>query len=65
METSALFSLGNYRHFSIASFLIISDVLKEKWDPQFSSKNISKSLDRILNFYYTNLDDLIKFNTNE
>lgn len=62
MECSGLFSLAKYRQFAISSVLIISDVLnKECWDPNFSSSNITNSLDHLIDFFSNHLDSLIDF----
>ncbi|MCO4783127.1 MAG: nucleoside phosphorylase [Candidatus Cloacimonetes bacterium] len=62
MECSALFSLAKFRGFAISSVLIVSDVLnQETWDPQFSSSSISSSLDQVIHFFSSNLDQIIDF----
>jgi uridine phosphorylase len=48
MEASALFAVAEVRKVKIASVFVVSDVLGEKWDPQFHKMNLKKTLNKVL-----------------
>lgn len=48
MEASALFAVAKLRKAKIASVFVVSDVLGEKWNPQFHSTTYKKTLNRIV-----------------
>jgi len=40
MEASALFTIAKFRNVKIAASFVVSDILKEKWEPMFNKKDI-------------------------
>lgn len=48
MEASALFSVAKFRGVKIASAFAVSDILGEKWDPQFHKLDLKLALRKIL-----------------
>ncbi len=50
MEASALFAVAKLRNVKIAAAFVVSDILREeKWNPQFSSKQVKKNLNMLMN----------------
>ena len=47
MEAAALFAIAEVRKVKIASMFAVSDVLGEKWDPQFHKINLKRTLNRM------------------
>lgn len=48
MEASALFAVAKYRKVKIASAFVVSDILGEKWDPQFHKLNLKVTLNKLI-----------------
>lgn len=48
MEASALFAVAKVRKVKIASVFAVSDVLGEKWDPQFHKMNLKRTLNKMV-----------------
>lgn len=48
MEVSALFAVAEVRKVKIASVFVVSDVLGEKWAPQFHKIDLKKTLNKVL-----------------
>lgn len=48
MEASALFTVAKFRGVKIASAFAVSDILGEKWDPQFHRLDLKLALRKIL-----------------
>lgn len=48
MEAAALFAAGKVRKVKVASVFAVSDVLGEKWDPQFHKMNLKKTLNKLI-----------------
>ena len=48
MESAALFAVGKVRKIKVASLFVVSDVLGEKWDPQFHKMNLKKTLNKLV-----------------
>ncbi len=44
METSALFAVAKYRKVKIAAAFVVSDVLKEEWEPRFDKRDVRSNL---------------------
>ncbi len=48
MEASALFAIARYRKIKIASVFVVSDILKEKWEPRFHKINIKHAQNKLI-----------------
>lgn len=48
MEASALFAVAQVRKIKIASIFVVSDILGEKWEPQFHKLSLKKTLNKVL-----------------
>ncbi len=48
MEASALFAVAKYRKVKIASAFIVSDVLGEKWTPNFRKLDVVKAQNKLI-----------------
>lgn len=48
MEASALFAVAKVRRVKIASIFTVSDVLGEKWDPQFHKMDLKRNLNKMV-----------------
>jgi uridine phosphorylase len=48
MEASALFAVAKVKRAKIASMFVVSDVLGEKWDPQFHKIDVKKTLNKLV-----------------
>jgi|SRR3989344_5951986 len=48
MEAAALFSVAKIRGAKITAVFAVSDVLGEKWDPQFHKINLKKTLNKLV-----------------
>lgn len=48
MEAAALFAVAQIRKVKIASVFAVSDVLGEKWDPQFHKMNLKRTLNKMV-----------------
>jgi len=51
MESAALFAVGKVRKIKVASLFVVSDVLGEKWDPQFHKMNLKKTLNKLVDVF--------------
>jgi len=47
MEASALFAVAKFRKVKIASAFVVSDVLGEKWEPNFHKIDVKKGLNKL------------------
>jgi uridine phosphorylase len=56
MEASALFAVAKVRGVKIASMFAVSDVLGEKWDPQFHKMDLRRTLNRMVDVSMMCLD---------
>lgn len=48
MEAAALFAVAKIRKVKIAAIFAVSDVLGEKWDPQFHTINLKRTLNKMV-----------------
>jgi uridine phosphorylase len=48
MEASALFVVAKYRKVKIASAFVASDILKEKWEPEFHRFDVKKTENKLI-----------------
>jgi len=48
MEASALFAVAKIRGAKMASVFVVSDVLGEKWEPQFHKLNLKRTLNKLV-----------------
>jgi purine-nucleoside phosphorylase len=48
MEASALFAVAKLRKVKLASAFVVSDILGEKWEPQFHTMNLKKTLHKLI-----------------
>ncbi len=48
MEASALFAVARYRKVKIAAAFIVSDILKEKWEPRFNKRDVRRNLNLLV-----------------
>ena len=47
MEASALFAVASVRKVKVAAAFVVSDILGEKWDPQFHKLDVKKALNKL------------------
>ncbi len=48
MEASALFAVARVRKVKIASAFVVSDLLGDRWDPQFYAKHVKENLKKLV-----------------
>jgi len=48
MEAAALFSVAKVRKAKIASVFVVSDILGEKWEPQFDKMDLKRTLNQVV-----------------
>ncbi len=48
MEASALFAVAKYRKVKIAAAFVVSDVLKDAWEPNFHKFNVKRNLNLLI-----------------